>query len=165
MSSEFLPNVSHLSQFFCIHYEYGRQRKRTKYTVTQVDKGTSLHCYYVERWICMWHLFYTFLHNSSEGMFLCLPGELYILSAFFVSHLSARAHACTRQLIHNRSLLKIDTNEVLTQCWVIDLLFIEGNKLLGWRVPLKLRSYSSLSTELLILLLNLFYSAQFTRLH
>ena len=34
----------------------------------------------------MWHLFYTFLHNSSEGMFLCLPEELYILSAFFVSH-------------------------------------------------------------------------------
>ena len=33
------------------------------------------------------HLFYTFLHNSSEVMFLCLPEELYILSAFFVSHI------------------------------------------------------------------------------
>ena len=30
---------------------------------------------------------FTFLHNSSEGMFLCLPEELYILSAFFVSHI------------------------------------------------------------------------------
>ena len=29
---------------------------------------------------------FTFLHNSSEGMFLCLPEELYILSAFFVRH-------------------------------------------------------------------------------
>ena len=27
-----------------------------------------------------------FLHNSSEGMFLCLPEELYILSAFFVRY-------------------------------------------------------------------------------
>ena len=70
-----------------IHYEHNRQRKRTKYSVPQVDKGASLHCYYVKRWICMWHLFYTFLHNSSEGMFLCLPAELYILSAFFVSHI------------------------------------------------------------------------------
>ena len=26
------------------------------------------------------------LHNSSEGMFLCLPEELYILSALFVCH-------------------------------------------------------------------------------
>ena len=26
------------------------------------------------------------LHNSSEGMFLCLPEELYILSAFSVRH-------------------------------------------------------------------------------
>ena len=26
------------------------------------------------------------LHNSSEGMFLCLPEELYMVSAFFVSH-------------------------------------------------------------------------------
>ena len=39
-----------------------------------------------KKWICMWHLFYTFLHNSSEEMFLCLREELYILSAFFVSH-------------------------------------------------------------------------------
>ena len=62
--------------FTSIHYEHDRQRKRTKYTVPQVDKGTSLHCYYVKRWICMWHLFYTCLHNSSEGMFLCLPEEL-----------------------------------------------------------------------------------------
>ena len=31
-----------------IHYEYDGQRKRTKYTVPQVDKGTSLHCYYVK---------------------------------------------------------------------------------------------------------------------
>ena len=73
-----------------LHYEHGGQRKRTKYTVPQVDKETSLHCYYVK--MCrtgeyMWHLFYTFLHNSSEGMFLCLPEELYILSAFFVSHI------------------------------------------------------------------------------
>ena len=30
------------------HYEHGGQRKRTKYTVPQVDKGTSLHCYYVK---------------------------------------------------------------------------------------------------------------------
>ena len=28
-----------------------------------------------------------FLHNSSEGMFLYLLEELYILSAFFVSHI------------------------------------------------------------------------------
>ena len=27
------------------------------------------------------------LHNSSEGMFLCLPEELYILSSFFVRHI------------------------------------------------------------------------------
>ena len=33
------------------------------------------------------HLFYTFLHNSSEGMFLCLPDELNILSAFIVCHI------------------------------------------------------------------------------
>ena len=30
------------------HYEHDGQRKRTKYTVPQVDKGTSLHCYYVQ---------------------------------------------------------------------------------------------------------------------
>ena len=30
------------------HYEHDWQRKRTKYTVPQVDKGTSLHCYYVQ---------------------------------------------------------------------------------------------------------------------
>ena len=32
------------------------------------------------------HLFYTCLHNSSEGMFFCwgLNVELYILSSFFV---------------------------------------------------------------------------------
>ena len=27
------------------HYEHNGQRKTTKYTVPQVDKGTSLHCY------------------------------------------------------------------------------------------------------------------------
>ena len=80
-----------------LHYEHDWQRKQTKYTVPQVDKGTSLHCYYVERWICMWHLFYTFLHNSSEGMFLCLPEELYILSAFFVSHV----HSVTSEFAFN----------------------------------------------------------------
>ena len=82
------------------HYEHDGQRKRTKYTVPRVDKGTSLHCYYVKRWICMWHLFYTFLHNSSEGMFLCVPEELYILSAFFVSdvHSVRRRDACAVHL-------------------------------------------------------------------
>ena len=30
------------------HYEHDGQRKLTKYTVPQVDKGTSLHCYYVK---------------------------------------------------------------------------------------------------------------------
>ena len=87
------------------HYEHIRQRKRTKYTVPQVDKGTSLHCYYVERWICMRHLFYTFLHNSSEGMFLCLPGELYILTAFFVSHIhSAGNPQSSRARVNNHRL-------------------------------------------------------------
>ena len=33
-----------------------------------------------------------FLHNSSEGMFLCLPEELYILSAFFVRHVHSAYH-------------------------------------------------------------------------
>ena len=33
---------------FITLYEYDGQRKRTKYTVPQVDKGTSLHCYYVK---------------------------------------------------------------------------------------------------------------------
>ena len=50
-------------------------------TIAVVDKGTSLHCYYVKMCItarCHMHihLFYTFLHNSSEGMFLCLPRQL-----------------------------------------------------------------------------------------
>ena len=44
-------------------------------TIAMVDKGTSFHCYYVK--ICRTGvtciLFYTFLINSSEGMFLCLP--------------------------------------------------------------------------------------------
>ena len=31
-----------------LQYEHDGQRKRTKYTVPQVDKGTSLHCYYVK---------------------------------------------------------------------------------------------------------------------
>ena len=35
---------------------------------------------------------FTFLHNSSEGMFLCLPEELYILSAFFVCHIHSEAY-------------------------------------------------------------------------
>ena len=30
------------------HYEHDRQWKRTKYTVPQENKGTSLHCYYVK---------------------------------------------------------------------------------------------------------------------
>ena len=64
-----------------------RTKKADKIYSSSGRQGTSLHCYYVKRWICMWHLFYTFLHNSSEGMFLCLPEELYILSAFFVSHI------------------------------------------------------------------------------
>ena len=37
-----------LQDWYGIHYEYDWQRKRTKYTVPQVDKGTSLHCYYVK---------------------------------------------------------------------------------------------------------------------
>ena len=69
-----------------IHYEHDWQRKRTKYTVPQVDKGTSLHCYYVKMCRTGVTCIFTFLHNSSEGMFLCLPEELYILSAFFVRH-------------------------------------------------------------------------------
>ena len=68
------------------HYEHDWQRKRTKYTVTQVDKGTSLHCYYVKMCRTGVTCIFTFLHNSSERMFLCLPEELYILSAFFVCH-------------------------------------------------------------------------------
>ena len=40
------------------------------------------------------HLFYTFLQNSSEGMFLCLPKELYILSAFFVIHVQSVCCCC-----------------------------------------------------------------------
>ena len=71
---------------YSIHYEYDWQRKRTKYTVPQVDKGTSLHCFYVKMCRTGVTCIFTFLHNSSEGMFLCLPEELYILSAFFVCH-------------------------------------------------------------------------------
>ena len=45
-----------------------------------VDKGTSLHCYYVKmcrtgEYACDTCSTY-FLHNSSEGMFLCLPKQL-----------------------------------------------------------------------------------------
>ena len=63
------------------------KKKRTKYTVPQVDKGTSLHCYYVKMCRTGVTCIFTFLHNSSEGMFLYLPEELYILSAFFVRHI------------------------------------------------------------------------------
>ena len=34
--------------FHRLCYEHDWQRKRTKYTVPQVAKGTSLHCYYVK---------------------------------------------------------------------------------------------------------------------
>ena len=35
------------------HYEHDGQRNRTIYTVPQVDKGTSLYCYYVKMcWTC-----------------------------------------------------------------------------------------------------------------
>ena len=49
-------------------------------TIAGVDKGTSLHCYYVKmrrtgEYACD-TCFYTCLHNSSEGMFLCLPQQL-----------------------------------------------------------------------------------------
>ena len=49
-------------------------------TIAVVDKGTSLHCYNVK--MCR-----TGVTNSSEGMFLCLPEEMYILSTFFVRHI------------------------------------------------------------------------------
>ena len=38
------------------------------------------------------------LHNGSEGMFLCLPEELYILSAFFVSHIHSDMYLCCDKL-------------------------------------------------------------------
>ena len=60
----------------------------------QVDKGTSLHCYYVKMCRTGVTCIFTFLHNSSEGMFLCLPEELYILSAFFVCHVHSGWSAC-----------------------------------------------------------------------
>ena len=73
------------------HYEHDWQRKRTKYTVPQVDKGTSLNCYNVKMCRTGVTCIFTFLHNSSEGIFLCLPEELYILSAFFVCHVQSPA--------------------------------------------------------------------------
>ena len=39
---------------------------------------------------------FTFLHNSNEGMFLCLPEELYILSAFFVCHVHSVSQSWSR---------------------------------------------------------------------
>ena len=72
-----------------IHYEYDWQRKRTKYTVPQVDKGTSLHCYYVKMCRTGVTCIFTFLHNSSEGMFLvylrnCIFCLLYLSVMFIV---------------------------------------------------------------------------------
>ena len=70
-------------------------------TIAVVDKGTSLHCYYVKMCrtgvICMWHLFYTFLHNSSEGMFLCLPQQLLRVewgTVYFVRHVHSVYLSC-----------------------------------------------------------------------
>ena len=53
-----------------LHYEHNWRRKRTKYTVPQVDKGTSLHFYYVKMCRTGVTCILTFLHNSGEGMFL-----------------------------------------------------------------------------------------------
>ena len=57
-------------------------------TVPQLDKGTSpslLLCKNVSHaYSPVLHI----LHNSSEGMFFCLPEELYILSAFFAQSCS-----------------------------------------------------------------------------
>ena len=50
------------------------------------------HCCYVKMFRTGVTCIFTSLHNSSEGMFLCLPEELYILSAFFVCHIHSEAY-------------------------------------------------------------------------
>ena len=51
------------------------------------------------------------LHNSSEGIFLCLPEELYILSAFFVSHVhSEKLHRSTPSKVNLMNLSQQSTS-------------------------------------------------------
>ena len=109
------------------HYEHQWQWKRTKYTVPQVDKGTSLHCYYVKMCRTGVTCIFTFLHNSSEGMFLCVPEELYILSAFFVRH----AHSVCKgsdfwlragqTILNSTATLNITNFQVILRCLYIFL--------------------------------------------
>ena len=101
--------ASQMTRAINMHYEHDWQRKRTKYTVPQVDKGTSLHCYYVKMCRTGVTCIFTFLQNSSEGMFLCLPEELYILSAFFVRHIhSVSRHYVTPDCTFKSNQIKLN---------------------------------------------------------
>ena len=71
-----------------LHYDMTDKESGTKYTVLQVGQrnipSLLLCTKYVEQvshaYSPVLHIF-TVLHNSSEGMFLCVPVELYILSS------------------------------------------------------------------------------------
>ena len=120
------------------HYEHDGQRKRTKYTVPQVDKGTSLHFYYVKmcrtgEYACDTCSTHFYIIAVKECSFVYLRNCIFCplsLSVMFIVNMGILITFCPKITICIDFCLKIKSNfhsESIIDGWVFDILIHNEN--------------------------------------